>query len=68
MPAHIRLDYQLLTSAKVAVMLGISKRTLHNWVKAGKIPPPEVDPSNGYYRWKLSDLDSIRNILLEERQ
>ena len=49
-------------------MLGISKRTLHNWVKSGKIPPPEIDASNGYYRWRMGDVDAVRNILLEEKQ
>ena len=39
-----------------------------NWVKNGKIPPPEVDPSNGYYLWKMGDVDAIRNILLEEKE
>lgn len=66
MPVHLRQDQTYLSSARVAGILGISKRTLHNWVKSGKIPPPEVDSSNGYYLWKLSDVDAIRNILVEE--
>ena len=61
-----RADTHYYTSAKVALMLGISKRTLHNWVKAGKIPEPEVNPANGYYRWRPADVDAIRNILKEE--
>jgi DNA-binding transcriptional MerR regulator len=68
MAIRSRPEYGIYTSAKVALMLGISKRTLHNWVKAGKIPPPEVNSSNGYYHWKLGDVDAIRNILHEENQ
>ncbi len=66
MPVRLRQDQTYLSSARIAGILGISKRTLHNWVKCGKIPAPEVDQSNGYYLWKVSDLDSIRNILQEE--
>lgn len=68
MPVRSRREHLYLKSAKVAPMLGISKRTLHNWVKSGKIPPPEVDASNGYYLWKMADVDAIRNILLEEKR
>jgi len=68
MPTRPRRENVYLTSAKVAPMLGISKRTLHNWVKSGKIPPPEIDASNGYYRWRMGDVDAVRNILLEEKQ
>ncbi|MEO8657473.1 MAG: helix-turn-helix domain-containing protein [Bryobacteraceae bacterium] len=66
MPVRSRREQSYLTSAKVALMLGISKRTLHNWVKSGKITPPEVDASNGYYLWKMADVDAVRNILQEE--
>ena len=68
MPVRSRQEQIYLTSVRVAGILGISKRTLHNWVKNGKIPPPEVDPSNGYYLWKMGDVDAIRNILLEEKE
>ncbi len=46
-------------------MLGITKRTLHNWVKAGRIPPPEVNPANGYLQWTMGDVDAVRNVLTE---
>jgi len=47
-------------------MLGITKRTLHNWVKAGRIPSPEVNPENGYLQWTLSDVDTVRYVLTED--
>jgi DNA-binding transcriptional MerR regulator len=47
-------------------MLGITKRTLHNWVKAGRITPPEINPDNGYLQWTMSDVDTVRHVLTEE--
>lgn len=55
-----------ITSARVARMLGITKRTLHNWVKAGRIPPPEVNPENGYLQWTMADVETVRNVLTED--
>jgi excisionase family DNA binding protein len=57
-------DY--LTSARVARILGITKRTLHNWIKAGKIPAPEANPDNGYLQWRIADVEVVRNVLTEE--
>ena len=47
-------------------MLGITKRTLHNWVKAGRIPPPDINPVNGYLQWTMADVSMVRNVLTEE--
>ena len=57
-------DY--LSSALVARILGITKRTLHNWIKAGKIPAPEANPDNGYLEWTMTDVEVVRNVLTEE--
>jgi predicted site-specific integrase-resolvase len=57
-------DY--LTSARVARILGITKRTLHNWIKAGKIPAPDANPENGYLQWTITDVEVVRNVLTEE--
>lgn len=57
---------EYMTTARVARILGITKRTLHNWIKAGKVPAPEVNPENGYLLWKMSDVDVARNALTEE--
>jgi predicted site-specific integrase-resolvase len=56
----------ILTSARVARILGITKRTLHNWIKAGKIPGPDVNPDNGYLQWTMTDVEVARNVLTEE--
>ncbi len=55
-----------LTSAQVAAAIGVSKRTLHNWIKSGKIVVPETNPDNGYYRWRLADVEAVRSRLREE--
>ena len=55
-----------ITSGRVARILGITKRTLHNWVKAGRIPGPEVNPDNGYLQWTLADVDTVRHVLTED--
>jgi len=54
-----------LTTTQVARALGISKRTLHNRIKAGKLTPPEVDPRNGYFIWTMTDLEMTRKALEE---
>jgi DNA-binding transcriptional MerR regulator len=53
-------------TARVARILGITKRTLHNWIKAGKVPGPEVNPENGYLLWTMADVEVVRTVLMEE--
>ena len=55
-----------LNSARVANILGTTKRTLHNWIQSGKIPAPDVNPENGYYRWTMAEIEGIRMILQEK--
>ena len=62
--AAMRSNY--ITSGRAARILGITKRTLHNWVKAGRIPGPEVNPDNGYLQWTLADVDTARHVLTED--
>lgn len=52
-----------LSTGQVAEILGITKRTLKNWLKAELIPEPERNPVNRYRRWTLQDIESIRRIL-----
>jgi DNA-binding transcriptional MerR regulator len=61
-----RESSKFLTSAQVAIALGLTKGTLHYWIRQGKVPPPEVNPENGYYRWTLADVENIRLTLREE--
>lgn len=56
-----------LGSNDVAGVLGISKKTLKNWLRVGKIPEPQRDPNNNYRIWTLQDVENIRKIM-EEKQ
>jgi excisionase family DNA binding protein len=57
---------QALTSEQVASILGVSKRTLKNWLRSGKIPEPKRNPRNNYRMWTLTDVEVIRYILRGE--
>ena len=56
-----------LRSNDVANILGISKKTLKNWLRAGKILEPQRDPHNNYRIWTLQDVELIRKTMGEER-
>jgi len=53
-----------LTSSEVASLLGVTKRTIFNWLKAGKIPQPQRRP-NGYFQWTLEDVQLVRSLVEE---
>ena len=54
-----------LKSQEVADVLGITKRTLMNWLRAEKIPEPERNQTNRYRRWTAQDVQRIRQIIAE---
>jgi DNA-binding transcriptional MerR regulator len=54
-----------LSTGQVAEILGITKKTLKNWLKASLIPEPQRNPMNRYRRWTLQGIESIRRILTE---
>jgi len=54
-----------LRTGQVAEILGVSKKTLKNWLKASLIPEPQRNPMNRYRRWTLQDVEAIRRILSE---
>jgi excisionase family DNA binding protein len=56
------------TTAKVARLLGVSKQTLLNWIRSGKVPTPETMGNGKYYRWTVSELEGLRASLLEAEQ
>jgi DNA-binding transcriptional MerR regulator len=56
-------DVPYLTTGQVAEILGITKKTLKNWLKASLIPEPNRNPINRYRRWTLQDIEGIRRIL-----
>jgi len=55
-----------LKSQEVADVLGITKRTLMNWLRAQKIPEPERNQANRYRRWTAQDVERIRQIIAEK--
>jgi len=62
-----RHEISYLRTGQVAEILGITKKTLKNWLKSQFIPEPVRNPVNRYRRWTLQDIDSIRRILMERQ-
>ena len=56
-----------LRTGQVAEILGITKKTLKNWLKSELIPEPECNPITRYRRWTLQDIETIRRILCERK-
>jgi DNA-binding transcriptional MerR regulator len=65
MPKVVRENVPYLRSAEVADILGVTKRTLKNWLRRAVIPEPERNPSNNYRRWTLDDVEAVRRFLKE---
>ncbi len=61
-------DVPYLSTGQVAEILGITKRTLKNWLKSELIPEPERNPINRYRRWTLQDIEAIRRILSDRNK
>jgi DNA-binding transcriptional MerR regulator len=61
-----RSPAEYVNSKRAAAILGVQKDTLIKWISRGRISPPERNPSNGYYRWKLTDLEVIRKLLMDK--
>ena len=56
-------DSNTLKSHEVAAILGVTSRTLRNWLQAKKIPEPKRDPVTGFRLWSQQDVDTIRVIV-----
>lgn len=54
---------RLITTRQVQRRLGISRKTVDNWVKSGRLPPPVI--KTGWRRW---DEDDLRKAIDEERK
>ena len=52
----------------MAEVLGVTKKTIKNWLKSQLIPEPERNPVNRYRRWTLQDVEAIRRILSQRNQ
>jgi DNA-binding transcriptional MerR regulator len=55
-----------LKSQEVADVLGITKRTLMNWLRSKKIEEPERNLANRYRRWTAQDVERIRQTIAEK--
>ena len=60
-------ELSYLSTGQVAEILGITKKTLKNWLKAQLISEPERNPVNRYRRWTLQDVEGIRRMLSERK-
>jgi len=49
-------------SQEVAGILGITRRTLYNWEKAGKIPKTKRDKMSNYRIYTEKDLKKLKKI------
>jgi hypothetical protein len=56
-----------LSTGQVAEVLGVTKKTIKNWLKSSLIPEPYRNPANRYRRWTLQDIESIRRILSDRK-
>jgi len=54
-----------LRSQEVADVLGITKRTLMNWLRTKRIQEPERNQTNRYRRWTAQDVERIRQTIAE---
>jgi DNA-binding transcriptional MerR regulator len=61
-------EIQYLSTGQVAEILGITKKTLKNWLKASLIPEPQRNPMNRYRRWTLQDVESVRRIVIDRNR
>ncbi|PIQ87196.1 MAG: MerR family DNA-binding transcriptional regulator [Candidatus Omnitrophica bacterium CG11_big_fil_rev_8_21_14_0_20_45_26] len=51
-----------LYSLDAAKALGVSRRTLMNWEKAGKIPKPSRDQMSNYRIYSIKDVKKLKKI------
>ena len=56
-----------LKSQEVADVLGITKRTLMNWLRSQRIEEPERNQANQYRRWTPQDVERIRQSIAERK-
>ncbi len=50
------------STQEVADIVGITKKTLLNWLKANKIPEPDRNENNNYRIWTAGDIALIQSL------
>jgi predicted DNA-binding transcriptional regulator AlpA len=63
-----RQNDRLITAAEVARIYGVAEKTVWPWLKANRIPQPQIRRP-GYVRWLLSAImDDIHTAKVEETE
>lgn len=57
-----------LKTTEVAEQFGVTRATLHRWIKEGKIPEPARDPENGWPIWQQPELDAVARVLKNRKK
>ena len=55
-----RQRIQRLSNTQVASALGVTRQTLHNWIKSGRVQAPLENSVPGYFRWTPAEVEGIR--------
>ena len=51
-----------LTTTEAADTVGITRATIHNWIKRGRVRPPKMQVGNGVRLWSESDVARLRTV------
>lgn len=59
---QIKMPKFTYTTHEVANIVGVTKKTLLNWLKSNRIPEPIRNEKNNYRVWTAEDIAFIQNI------
>ncbi len=54
-----------MSTKEVAKVLGISRQTLYNWLRDGKIGEPPRHPLTHHMRWRAEDVARVERARME---
>jgi excisionase family DNA binding protein len=49
-----------LTTTEAAEAVGITRATIYDWIKRGRVRPPKLQVGNGVRLWSESDVARLR--------
>lgn len=69
MPVYTRKERlkTVLNTAEVASLIGITKQSLLNWIRQGRVIDPERNPANNYRMWSEGDVQRLREMIREKQ-